>query len=118
MNRATFVCLILVASCGGKDKPPEPAPLPEPTTGSITLSWMPPTENDDGSPLVDLAGYNIYWGIESMQYDQSLSIDNPGLSAYVLDGLPRFQTFYFVMTALNAEGIESEHSNEVSKTVP
>ena len=30
--------------------------------GSATLSWMPPTENADGSALTDLAGYRIYYG--------------------------------------------------------
>jgi len=25
--------------------------------GSVTLNWTPPTENEDGSPLMDLAGY-------------------------------------------------------------
>lgn len=118
MNRAAFVALILVASCGGDRKPPEPSPLPEPATGSVTLSWTPPVENEDGSPLLDLAGYNLYWGRVSLQYDESLSIDNPGLTTYVLDGLPRYQTFYFVITALNSKGVESEYSNEASKTVP
>jgi len=28
--------------------------------GTVTLSWEPPVTNEDGSPLTDLAGYNIY----------------------------------------------------------
>ena len=28
-------------------------------SGSITVQWLPPTERDDGTPLTDLAGYNL-----------------------------------------------------------
>jgi len=28
--------------------------------GTVTLTWEPPTTNEDGSTLTDLAGYNIY----------------------------------------------------------
>ena len=31
-----------------------------PGDGEITISWKPPTENEDGTPLTDLEGYNIY----------------------------------------------------------
>ncbi len=30
--------------------------------GSATLNWQPQTQNEDGTALVDLAGYHIYWG--------------------------------------------------------
>ena len=33
---------------------------PSPDRQSLTLSWLPPTENEDGSTLTDLAGYRIY----------------------------------------------------------
>ncbi|MFQ5610302.1 MAG: putative Ig domain-containing protein, partial [Woeseiaceae bacterium] len=32
------------------------------STGSVTVSWTAPTLNADGTPLVDLAGYRIYYG--------------------------------------------------------
>src|SRR5580698_8272340 len=38
------------------------APPAGPATGSATLSWTVPTENTNGTPLTNLAGYHIYYG--------------------------------------------------------
>ena len=84
--------------------------------GSVTLEWMPPQANADGSYLGDLAGYVIYWGTESGNYDQQVRIENVGLTAYVIDGL-RPATYYFAATAFNSAGVESDFSNEVARSV-
>ena len=84
--------------------------------GSVTLEWMPPQSNTDGSFASDLAGYVIYWGTEPGVYDQQVRIENVGLTAYVVDGL-RPATYYFTATAFNAAGTESDYSNEVERTV-
>jgi len=85
--------------------------------GIATVSWTPPTQNTDGSNLgADLAGYRIYYGTSSRDYSNSLEIDNPGLSSFVVEGLAE-TTWYFVMTAVNASGIESSYSEEVSLSV-
>src|SRR5262245_53773176 len=31
-------------------------------TGSVTLSWTPPTQNEDGSALTNLSGYEVRYG--------------------------------------------------------
>lgn len=84
--------------------------------GAVELSWVAPTENEDGSPLTDLAGYRIYWGTESGEYTNSLTIDNPGVVTYVLENLVP-DTYYFAATAVNADGEESDYSEEASSTV-
>jgi hypothetical protein len=84
--------------------------------GAVTLEWMPPQSNTDGSYASDLQGYMIYWGTEPGFYDQQVRIDNVGLTAYVVDGL-RPATYYFTATAFNAAGIESDYSNEVMRSV-
>lgn len=53
--------------------------------GTVSLSWVAPTENTDGTPLTDLAGYNIYYGRSSAQYEQTYAVDNPALTSFVLD---------------------------------
>ncbi len=83
-------------------------------SASVTLSWTPPTENEDGTALMDLAGYNIYYGDSAGTYPNSIRIDNPGLSTYVVDNLTP-KTYYFVATSFNAFGIESQYSNEAVK---
>jgi hypothetical protein len=69
----------------------------------LTLTWVPPEYNEDGSPLIDLVGYYIYEG----QTPDAL--------------LPRYFTVaetiqvdhweiggrYFAVTAVNTSGVES-----------
>ena len=81
--------------------------------GAVTLSWTPPTENVDGSPLLDLAGYRIYWRNVSSSESLSIEVDNPGLSAIVIGNLPA-GTYKFSMTSYNAAGVESALSNTVT----
>jgi Fibronectin type III domain len=78
------------------------------------LSWTPPTTNDDGTPL-KLTGYRIYWGLSDGNYPHSVTLDNPGLTRYVVEDLTP-ATWYFVATALSAEG-ESPPSNVVTMRV-
>ena len=84
--------------------------------GSVSLSWTPPTLNLDGSPLIDLAGYNIYWGTSEGDYPNSVVITNPGLAAYVVDNLAP-ANWYFVMTAVTVNGLESSYSNITMRSV-
>ncbi len=84
--------------------------------GSATLSWTPPTENSDGSTLVNLAGYRIYYGQSPTQLSEQVVINSAGLSTYVIENLSP-ATWYFAMTAVNSSGTESERSTTVSKQV-
>ncbi len=84
--------------------------------GSVTLNWTPPTENDDGSALADLAGYKIYWGTTPGSYPNSVTVENPGLSSYVVDNLPP-GTYEFVATSFNSAGVESVYSNPATKVL-
>jgi len=78
---------------------------------------MPPTLNTDGSPLTDLASYKIYYGNESGKYQTSIEINNNGMTIYVVEYLTS-NTYYFVMTAINSSGVESDFSGEASIQVP
>jgi hypothetical protein len=53
--------------------------------GSVTLSWTPPTENEDGTALTDLDGYRIYWGTTAGIYPNSVTIDNESVSPMYAD---------------------------------
>ena len=84
--------------------------------GAVTLSWNPPTQNTDGTPLTDLAAYRIYFGTKSRQYSNEITIDNPGITTYVVDNLSP-DTYYFAATAVNSSGMESSYSGEAIRTV-
>jgi hypothetical protein len=86
------------------------------SNSSIAFSWVPPTENNNGSPLANLAGYKIHYGPASQDYTQVVAVNNPSLNRYVLDNLPT-GTWYFAITAYNSAGIESNLSGEISATL-
>ncbi|HEY3517015.1 MAG TPA: putative Ig domain-containing protein [Gammaproteobacteria bacterium] len=85
-------------------------------TGQVLLSWNPPTQNTDGSPLTNLAGYKIYWGLSAGSYSNSVTVNNPGIASYVVDQLTPTQ-WYFAVTALSTNGAESAYSNVASKRI-
>jgi hypothetical protein len=122
---AAALVSVLLAACGdgggGGDSSSAAAPTANAplvgvasAKGATTLSWQPPTMNDDGSPL-KLKGYRIYWGQNKDNLSQSVTLDNPGLTRYVVEQLTP-ATWYFVATALSADG-ESEPSNVIAMKV-
>jgi hypothetical protein len=84
--------------------------------GSASLSWQPPTMRTDGSPLTNLAGYRIRYGTSSGSYPNALVIQNAGVTSAVVENLPP-ATYYFVISAFDATGLESGFSATVSKTI-
>ena len=84
--------------------------------GSMTVSWVAPTLNADGTPLTDLAGYNIYYGHSAGNYSHQIHIANPSVTTYVVDNLIP-DTYYVAATSFNSAGIESEFSNAAVFTV-
>jgi hypothetical protein len=96
--------------------PPMAPPPKAATTTSVTLGWVPPTRNNDGSLITNLAGYKIHYGTASSEYTQTIALQNAGLTRYVVDNLPS-GTYYFAITAYNSQGVESPLSGEVSTIV-
>lgn len=80
-----------------------------------TIRWQAPTENTDGSPVADLAGFNIYWGENPRSYTDSVSL-GPEAREWVAD--LDSGTYYIAMTAIDAESNESGYSNELRKVIP
>lgn len=80
-----------------------------------TLTWTPPTENTDGSPLLNLAGYRIHWGVADDQLLNTAQVSDPSVNTYTIENLPP-GTWYFGVTAYTTQGAESTMSNIVSKT--
>jgi hypothetical protein len=86
------------------------------TLGSATLRWQPPTQNQDGTPLTNLAGYVVRYGTSSSRLDSEVEIKNPGVTSAVIEDLTP-ATWYFAMSAFNLDGIESSLSSIASKTI-
>jgi len=95
---------------------PPPPPPPVATSASVTVSWSPPTQNSDGSPLTNLAGYRVYFGTTATNLNSSVTLANPGLVRDVIENLTP-ATWYFAMTAYNTNGSESARTGTESIVV-
>ncbi len=90
------------------------ASAPEP--GTATLSWVAPTENTDGTPLTDLAGYRVHYGTSSDALTQTVDVSGATATSLIVTGLDP-GTYYFAVTALTSSGQESAPSDTASKTI-
>ena len=86
------------------------------SNGSVSLSWLPPTTNTNGTTLTNLAGYKIYYGTSPSTLTQSVQITNPGVADYVIENLSP-ATWYFSLVSYNSADVESSLSAIVSKTI-
>jgi hypothetical protein len=86
------------------------------STGTVTVNWSTPTQNTNGTPLVNLAGFRIYYGSSANNLSQSAQIANPGVTSYVVANLAP-GTWYVGLADYTASGVESSLSNIASATV-
>jgi hypothetical protein len=87
--------------------------------GEAELTWTAPTQNTDGSPLTDLAGFKLYMGTTlGGPYPVSIDIADPAATTFTVPNLSE-GTYYFVSTAYNSAvpSQESDFSNEATKTI-
>ena len=88
----------------------------EPTLGTATVSWQPPTTRTDGSALTDLAGYRVYYGKNETELTHVVEINNAGQTSQHIENLDT-GTWYFAVTAICGKGLESPRSEVGSKTI-
>ncbi len=84
-------------------------------SNSVILTWEAPTSRVDGTPLIDLAGYYVYYGDFSRNY--TTRIDVGKVLTFRMDDL-RPGLYFFAVTAYDSSGNQSLFSNEVSKGIP
>ena len=87
-----------------------------PTTGTATLRWTPPTQNEDGTRIDNLAGYRVYYGTSTSNLNQVLTISGASITSARIENLYP-ATWYFALKAYNAANVESSFSNIASKTI-
>ncbi len=80
------------------------------------FSWLP---NDPSDGTV---GYILHYGKSSRNYTESVDVGSPApVNGRICAGVSTLepdQTYYFTVTAYNAQKIESSYPNEVSYTTP
>ena len=80
----------------------------------VSLAWDPSTNNVDGTPLTDLAGYRIYYGTTSQVFDAVIDV-GPVTTATVTNLLTG-ATYFFAVTCYDTFGVESAFSQELAST--
>src|SRR5215813_4878638 len=79
----------------------------------VQLTWDAPLQAD-GTAVPNLAGYKLYYGSQSGQYQTMIPV---GLTTtYTVMNVSAGQTSYFAVKAYDSTGTESAFSNEVSVT--
>lgn len=72
-------------------------------SAQVTLEWQ--------ASSGDIAGYNVYQGTSSRDYDVTLDVGN--WTSVTISDLEDAEAYYFSVTAYNLEDNESGYSNEV-----
>jgi hypothetical protein len=98
-RRQLTICLLSAALLLGVFLPGQLAATP------LTLAWDPNTEPD-------LAGYKVYFGTRSRNYD--FVSDVGSTTQYTVTGLQPNTRYYFTLTAYDTSRNESDFSWEVS----
>ncbi len=86
--------------------------------GSVSLSWVAPTSRSDGTPISvsELSGYTVHYGSAPGSYTSSIGVEDPFTTSLTVTDLPE-GTYYFVLTAEDTNGQQSDYSGVVTKQV-
>jgi hypothetical protein len=84
--------------------------------GRATLSWTAPTQNEDGTPLRDLAGYVIRYGPGPKSLACTAQVKDASATKHVIEQLAA-GAWYFTVAAVNRQGVMSPAGAMVSKTI-
>lgn len=123
---AILVMTIMLFGCKNNSniEPPPPPPPPPPVDNDVLVSWFPTEENDDGSSIEDLKEYIIYYSLNQTNIKSGQRVVVPAnifnesdiiLNAEITD--MDSGVWFFAITAVNEDGVESELSNVLWKVV-
>ncbi|MFA7386480.1 MAG: putative Ig domain-containing protein [Thiohalobacteraceae bacterium] len=90
----------------------------EPVSRDVTLGWVAPATRADGSALSlsQIASFRIRYGTSAGNYTSSVNVSDPSATTHTIQGMAP-ATYYFVVTAIDVDGQESEYSGAVNTTV-
>lgn len=82
--------------------------------GTASLNWTKPTLNTDGTNLIDLAGYKLYYGLAPDNMSNTIDIPSGNTLSYTVQGLTAFTLYYFRISSYNTSSEEGPLSNPAS----
>ena len=87
-----------------------------PAVSSVTLSWSAPTQNTNGTSLMDLAGYHVYYGTSPAAMTTVATVAGAASTRQVIGNLTN-GTWYFTVAAYNSQKVESTPSAQLTVDV-
>jgi len=89
---------------------------------SLTLNWVLPTRNADGTTVSDLTAQTIYYSTATRMglvtaYQSNLNVGSASATTKIVTGLVSGLTYCFTLTATTATG-ESALGSEICATAP
>ncbi len=104
-NAVNVPITIAVSGTGADVSPPPPPP-----SHSVALSW-------DASISSDVVGYHVYRGAQSDGPYAKLTPSPIAATTYIDLLVDAGATYYYVVTAADGNGVESDYSNQASATI-
>jgi hypothetical protein len=111
-----FVIALVLGGCSGSSSSGSTTTSPSGAPGTVTLTWIAPTGNTNGTPLTDLAGYHIHYGTTQGSLTKVIDLAGTATTEYEVAGLAP-GTYYFTVSAYTAMGTESAESDIGNKTI-
>lgn len=119
----SVLAVLLISGCakggltgGGGPTPtptptgPTPTPTPAPSVHTVTVTW-------NASTTSGLAGYNVYRGtVSGGPYSRITSTPTTALQ-FTDSAVSANQTYFYVVTAVGGNGVESVVSNEIKAVI-
>ena len=91
---------------------PTPTPTPQPSAHSVDVMWDP-------SPSTNLQGYKVYRSqVSGGPYSSISGTLGTSTSQFLDTTVFSGQKYFYVVTSIDVNGLESGPSTEVSVTVP
>jgi hypothetical protein len=91
------------------------AAITEPSA-SAELSWSTPTQNTNGTPLTNLSGYVIRYGMSAAALTMEIAVASPNATNAEISNLAP-GTWFFEVAAVNAADVAGPFSALVSDSI-
>jgi len=120
ISRFLLICYVLLslAACssgGGADSGGVLGPT---GVGQIALSWLAPSEREDGTPIsmAEIAGYRVYYGTSQGEYTGKIDVADSNSMQATLSSLAA-GVYYIAVTVIDMNGLESAFSEEITRAI-
>ena len=97
-----IVLFALLSACGSAHR------------GTLAIDWVAPSQRVNGTALLlsEIETYNLYYGSSPGDYQDTIDNSNVTTDSVYISDFPG-GTYYFVVTTVTYDGLESRYSEEI-----